>query len=629
MGSEGRRPPRDDDDLELELEPDDGLTLDDAEPARPAPAGPPPEPAAEADDDEAAPELLLDEAPPPTTDDGLVLDDDDEPTDVFAPPAPADDTPELALDDDLGALVRRRPRPDDTPELALDGPRPASAVSTRPIPREPTPRAPVAPADAPWLRLHPLSLLANLLPQMAVLFQQIGWPIVLIAVAGGSLDAGFAVNGGLLLTFVLLAVARTAIHSLTLRYRLVENRLEIRSGVLNRTRRAVELQKVQNVEVVRNLFHRAFGLAEVRVETASGEEVEGLLSALTVAEASRLADALRAARRHEAHPHGDEGPVLVENTVLDLFRYGATSTELGGTAVVLGILLEFGLASDPEHAADTTRQLGGIGIGALVLVVGVGTWAFGIVSAMIQHHGFRVSRGHGVLTVEEGLFTRRRVDLPLSKIQRLVVREPWLRRAFGLTTVIVETAAARTGERGIARAQATIPVVEASRLGNVLAPLLPGIPLAAHADALGARLRPPPPIAEQRAYRTGLFRGVALGTLAMVLLDGWPAWSGVVLVPASVLVAWLDHRSQGWLVDDDVIVTRRGWLRRVTTVVARSKIQSVDVDQGPLARRYGLGEIVLRVAGSEVVMPPMLWSDAWALGASLAADLGRPTRRAA
>jgi putative membrane protein len=546
-------------------------------------------------------------------DDDLDLEDDDLDLDVDEPPAaapPAEDG--LDLDDD--PLTQPLPGP----------------VAPRPPPARRAPKhAAVAPADAPWLKLHPLSLLANLLPQMMVLFQQVGWPLVLLALAGGSLDAGFAVNGGLLLTFVLIAVSRTALHSLTLRYRLVESRLEIRSGVLNRTRRAVELQRVQNVEVVRNLFHRAFGLAEVRIETASGEEVEGLLSALSIGEATRLADALRVARRHEAPAQGEGEPVLAENSVVDLLRYGATSTELGGTAVVLGILLEFGLATDPEHAADTTRQLGGVGLGMLVLAAGIGTWLFGLVRAIVRHHGFRVTRGLGVLTVEEGLFTRRRVDLPLSKIQRLVVQETWLRRVFGLTTVVIETAAARAGERGVTRAQATIPVVEGAHLGSVLGPLLPGVPLSPHADPLGVALRPPPPIAGRRAIRTGLLRGVVLAALAAALLDGWPGWSGVVLLPGSVLVAWLDHRSQGWFVDPSVLVARRGWLRRVTTVVARSKIQSVDVDQGPLARRFGLGEIVLRVAGGEVVMPPMLWADAWALGSDLSGDLGRPARRAA
>jgi len=42
-------------------------------------------------------------------------------------------------------------------------------------------------------------------------------------------------------------------------------------------------------------------------------------------------------------------------------------------------------------------------------------------------------------------------------------------------------------------------------------------------------------------------------------------------------------------------------------VLARDKLQSIHLVQGPLMRGYGLGRVVLRVAGSQVVLPDLAY----------------------
>src|SRR6185503_14051289 len=137
-------------------------------------------------------------------------------------------------------------------------------------------------------------------------------PIALAFVYGQANGQGLF-DLGLLLLFFGLAIGNTLVHYLTLRYRLADGRLEIRSGLLNRQARVIAADRVQNVEMVRNVFHRLSGLVEVRIETASGTEVEGLLSALSVADAEALIGALEAARGEVPAAHPDEGDLLVAN----------------------------------------------------------------------------------------------------------------------------------------------------------------------------------------------------------------------------------------------------------------------------------------------------------------------------
>ena len=448
------------------------------------------------------------------------------------------------------------------------------------------------------------------------------WPLLLAILYGRATGQGLF-DLGLILLFFLLAISSTVVHFLTLRYRVVDARLEMKTGLLNRQVRVIGADRIQNVEMVRNVFHRISGMVEVRIETASGTEVEGLLSALSEVDARSLIDALEGARG-EVAPRGEAPPedVVLSNGVTDLVWFGVTGTRLGGIAVLLGLVVE-GLTLDPTTDPDDMRRTGGFlaGLGGLALIVAVvsGAWLVGTVTAVVRHYGFRLVRTANTLVAEQGLFTKRRAVLRGSKVQLVTVLEPVLRRLVGFASVAVETAAAREGGDGTQRSEAVVPYVVADDVAAVVGAALPLEGL----DPQRQALRPPHPRALVRATAAAVGRS---GALAAVL--GWWLWPwgllGLVLVPVSVVLARLDHRHQGFLVTSTLVISRRGWLSRRTWLLARAKIQSTSVIQGPILRRYDLGVLQVRVAGSRVQLPAMAWDDALALQSKLLEERHSP-----
>jgi uncharacterized membrane protein YdbT with pleckstrin-like domain len=97
--------------------------------------------------------------------------------------------------------------------------------------------------------------------------------------------------------------------------------------------------------------------------------------------------------------------------------------------------------------------------------------------------------------------------------------------------------------------------------------------------------------------------------VAAAFVGGWGAL-GLTLLPTAPLLAWLDWRSQGWLITPEVLVIRRGWLSRTTCVIDRNKLQSVHLSQSPLLRLNGLGRVVVRVAGTELALPDLSFEEA-------------------
>ncbi|MEO0602310.1 MAG: PH domain-containing protein, partial [Myxococcota bacterium] len=189
-----------------------------------------------------------------------------------------------------------------------------------------------------WRSLQPLSLVVNLVPRTWATLRNV-WPLLLAAFLGRAGREGL-VDLVIIMSFFVLAIGNTVVHFLTLRYRVVGDRLELKHGLLNRQTRVIGAQRIQNLEMVRNVFHRLSGLVEVRIETASGTDVEGMLSALSVQEAEYLITSLEKARGEAVTQDEEVGEVVVANGMTELLTFGATAMRFSGIAVLLGLLID-------------------------------------------------------------------------------------------------------------------------------------------------------------------------------------------------------------------------------------------------------------------------------------------------
>jgi membrane protein YdbS with pleckstrin-like domain len=87
-----------------------------------------------------------------------------------------------------------------------------------------------------------------------------------------------------------------------------------------------------------------------------------------------------------------------------------------------------------------------------------------------------------------------------------------------------------------------------------------------------------------------LFFALQLGVwLVAVLLGLWHA----IRWPARA------YQHTSYRVDDQGIEIRKGVYWRVVINVPRSRVQHIDVSQGPIERRYGLGTLVIYTAGTD------------------------------
>lgn len=482
-------------------------------------------------------------------------------------------------------------------------------------------------SEAPWEVLHPASIAVNLLPRTWRVVRSM-WPLALALLWRGQDSDGSLVyfgmfDAGIVGLFFVMTVGGTLWHWLTLRYRVQSGRLEIRTGLLNRQVRTIDPGRIQNVELVASPFHRATGLVEVRIETASGSEVEGLLSALNLDDARDLRSELVRLRDLHRPALDDDQPerVLLESNLSELLTFGATAGRLGAAAVMLGLAFEAITWLAPERLTSLTYQflgLQGVAVGVVLLS---GAWLAGMLGTLARHWGFQLIQRDRGLAVEAGLFTTRRLELPLVKIQLVMTSESLPRRWLGFGTLTLETAAARAGAGGTERRAALAPYVPRDRLPELARIAIPDLDI----DPWSATLRPPHPRALPRAIGRTSVRILLVIAIATWLWGPWLLLLGLAL-PLGALVEWLDHRHQGWRISDRAVVVRRGYLNRRLVVLSRSRIQSVAAHQGPILQRLGLAYVAVRAAGSQVTLPLVSWDEAHDIVDQLVQRLPDPPR---
>ena len=196
-------------------------------------------------------------------------------------------------------------------------------------------------------RLHPLSWL--FITAISVKGLIVPLVIVLFASSANPL-ARFELLGVLIVVPALVsALLKQGVYN----YRFTDEELVIREGILTRKERHIPYERVHNVALVRNPFHRALGVASARIETAAGGEPEAVMRGLTLEAVDELRRFMLGTSRPtestdlvELKPlGGDEATGAANDTTAGVEAAGAANDTAAGVEAPARL---------PERAAMTT-----------------------------------------------------------------------------------------------------------------------------------------------------------------------------------------------------------------------------------------------------------------------------------
>ena len=139
-------------------------------------------------------------------------------------------------------------------------------------------------------RLHPMTLALRAVVAVPAL-------VFLLIPVFRSGDSSALFNLVLSFLYAIVLIPWMVLHYVRFRYRITRNEVIIHSGVLTRRRRNIPVDRVQNIEIEQRLLQRLTGTARVRIHTAGSQEAEGALDVVSLREAHRIRETVRAYQR--------------------------------------------------------------------------------------------------------------------------------------------------------------------------------------------------------------------------------------------------------------------------------------------------------------------------------------------
>lgn len=452
-----------------------------------------------------------------------------------------------------------------------------------------------------WGRLHPYSLLINLLPQMGRTIQN-AWPLLLFILVGSNDDASQIIDSIFVLFFVGLSILRTFIHFLTLRYSMQDGKLIVKMGLIFRQARTLDPERIQNIEITQNLLHKYFDLVELRIETAGDASTKGLLSALSHEDAQSLKQALQRSKRTATIEDTIDLPPIKTQSWGELILFGFSKRTVGTILILSAVLSEATTVVDPQEAQAIANSMNLTLFIGFVAVSFSMAWLWSALQAILRFHRLELRIAQEELSIESGLITRRSIEIPRHKIQIIEWFEPWLRRQMGYGSIYLETAALGLADGQLRKAEGVIPMVTREEMPDILEHIAPRT----SREILNMQTHSPHKLA-RIPISTGYI-------VPYVLALAFVAWSiqptslifGIIAALGLLItlgLTELDFRKQMWAITDTAILSRVGYLNRRTWILDRQKIQNIYYEQGPALQVLGLARVVIDVAGSAIDLP--------------------------
>lgn len=459
----------------------------------------------------------------------------------------------------------------------------------------------------PERRLHPLSWLFVLIQQL----KSFALPLLVLLFTGrgNSWELWGLVGAGAL---VLVSLAQY----FTYRFRVEGDGIVIRSGLFQKSLRHIPFQRIHNVALHQSLLHRVFGVAEVKLESAGGMKAEGEMRVLSLADAHALEELVRSHGRApadgaSAEPSAPAATELLSLPTREVVRLGLISNRgMILVAAALGVLAQSGSELVGDAIGEWIKllmgwgkelQLGFVGwlVGALslLLVAVVALRVLSVLLALLQFHGFTLTESGQRLSVQRGLLTRVRANMPRRRIQAWSLRESLTHRWLGRRSLRVDSASveAVNDQRSV---RDLVPVASPADMDRLIRHLLP------RATWPLQDWRPLHP----RAWRRQFTLPAVIALLVTAVLTSREGVWGLAMLaalPLLLLRAKIWARHAGYSLEGGLVAVREGWLDKSWRFAETGKLQAIKLSRSPFDRHHGMATLVLDTAGASPLEPAL------------------------
>ena len=457
-----------------------------------------------------------------------------------------------------------------------------------------------------WQRLSPVAVVFLIVTQVQ---KSIRENLVLFV----SLGAGAAFTDVIRLPWLLwlagvgllLAVLTAVLLFKRFRFRIDEDAVLLRRGLLEQKELRVRFARIQNVALSQPFYFRPFGLMRLTLQTPGTNEDEVSLPGIPVAVAEAVRDAVQTGAVATVADN-DLTAALYRARWQDLFAHGMASNQVWLLAGGLAYLASQGLRYLEDLLDETLEalalvpaaEMGPVLVGIGVLTLLMALFVLSGIIAVIRYWDFVLVRGDDRVVATAGALDRREHSAKLDKVTGLSWRQSAVGRVLRRWSLVVRQTRSQDLDVERTRGEFLIPGLRTEQFGL--------------AEALLSDTAQCPAwqgISWRYALVTVLRLGLLLaGLAALAVMALQQALSLVAMALGSAIVilcalVWLRYRHWGHASCGERMWVRDGMLGQHITVFAPQDVQQVQVKQSFYQRRHDLATVVWVLPHGAVSVP--------------------------
>ncbi|MEX0686400.1 MAG: PH domain-containing protein [Balneolales bacterium] len=410
-------------------------------------------------------------------------------------------------------------------------------------------------------------------------------PFVVIVLLGGQADGArtYYIVGAAVIVIGLLFAG--FLSWLRYTYRIEDGELKIEYGVFVKKRHFVQSSRIQVINITSGVVQRIFGLVSVEVKTAGESTSEAIISAVTREAAEEIQTLLGKTTRNEEvrDPH-----TIMRLSKKDQLIAASTAGSFGIALSIIGTItsqLNQFISDTQIYEYLESLELPGTNlIIIMVMAMVIMAWILSLFGTMIKYSGFTLTRNRDELIMARGLFERKQLTIPYSRIQAVRIVQGILRQPFGFATIYVDTAG-----YGDESGSSTVlfPLIKVDQLEDFIKDNLPDYKVNVSA------VIPP-----ARALRRYIIKSIipALIIIVPVTMLFQFGYISLLLLPLAAGLGVKRFHDAGVGFNDDALVMRFRNLALTTAIVKKRCIQASDMHSIYFQRKRNLVNFLVTVA---------------------------------
>ncbi|NMH61457.1 PH domain-containing protein [Alteromonas sp. MYP5] len=420
-------------------------------------------------------------------------------------------------------------------------------------------------------------------------------------------------------------------------FRVHNQHIEVKSGVLNRRHINLPFWRIQNVKVEQPFYYRPFKFASVVFDTAGSADEEAKIVAVPLAYAQKLKKHVLA-NTFDAqngspdvptapfHANEENEEIVNQRSMKDLIIHGITNNRvwilLGAAApfydnasgYVFSWLQSKGLNLDQLLGGESAAwwQVGLYTLTAIVILTAL-LALLSIGGALLTLYGYTLSRDQDRYIRRSGLLSKQEVSMKQSRIQVITAKQDWLDKLLGRVNLYFEQNTTGTEQHAelMSPSKLLIPSVTVAEVRALVNGAMP--------DSQIYRIKYK---SVSKQFLT-FWLGGWIWPLAILLISisaYHQQWQevGIILAVsiAFTLILILRWWRWGYGYDQRYIYVRSGRMGQDYQCLEKYKVQQISVVQSVFMQRKQIATLKILLASGTVTIPFISEKDAWEMANS-------------